>query len=48
MVIFTGTLIPVPGKEHIENMKRLALQGKGLSRYISKNVKGSYARIIKK
>ena len=36
------------GKEHIENMKRLALQGKGLSTYISQNVKGSYAEIVKK
>jgi hypothetical protein len=35
-----------PGADHIENMKLLALAGKGLSSYISRFVKGRYARKI--
>ena len=32
-----------PGKYHVENMKRLALSGRGLSTYISKNIRGNYS-----
>ena len=31
-----------PGKEHVEQMKRCALAGEGLSTYISKYVKNNY------
>ncbi|MEM9389526.1 MAG: hypothetical protein AAGA02_03575 [Bacteroidota bacterium] len=34
----------MPGKEHVENMKYLAQEGFGLSTYLSKAVKGKYAR----
>ena len=34
----------IAGKEHIENMKVLAEAGKGLSTYISRNVKGNYEK----
>lgn len=30
------------GKEHIEEMKRLAIKGKGLSTYITQHVKDRY------
>ena len=33
----------VTGKNHVERMKALALQGKGLASYINDNVKRSYA-----
>lgn len=33
----------VTGKEHIQNMKKLARDGKGLSTYISRYVKDRYA-----
>jgi hypothetical protein len=32
-----------PGKLHVENMKRLASEGRGLSTYISQNVRNNYA-----
>ena len=32
-----------PGKEHVENMKRLALSSKGLSTYINVHVRENYA-----
>jgi hypothetical protein len=31
-----------PGKEHVEQMKRLAKKGKGLKTYINKNVRDNY------
>jgi len=31
-----------PGKEHVEEMKRLARLGKGLKTYINKNVRNNY------
>ena len=31
-----------PGKEHVENMKAMALAGKGLSTYISQQVGENY------
>lgn len=31
-----------PGKEHVEKMKELAEQGKGLSTYISQKVRGNF------
>lgn len=31
------------GRQHVEEMKRLAREGKGLSAYISKHVKNHYA-----
>jgi hypothetical protein len=34
----------VTGESHIEQMKKLAVQGEGLSTYISQNVKHRYAR----
>lgn len=34
------------GKEHIEKMKILAQQGKDLSTYISRNMKGKYEEIV--
>lgn len=35
------------GREHIENMKTLALQGEGLNSYINKHVKKNYSRKIR-
>lgn len=35
------------GKPHIEEMKRLARAGRGLSTYISQHVRDDYARKIK-
>jgi hypothetical protein len=35
-----------PGKEHVEEMKRLAVKGRDLSTYISRNVKKKFARKI--
>ena len=32
------------GREHVEEMKVLALEGHGLATYINKNVRGRYAR----
>lgn len=32
------------GKKHIEDMKKLAVQGYGLTTYINKNVRQAYAR----
>lgn len=37
----------LPGKEHVEEMKRLAEAGEGLSTYISKYVRDMYASKIK-
>lgn len=31
------------GREHVEEMKVLALEGRGLATYINKNVRNSYA-----
>lgn len=36
-----------PGRVHVENMKRLALNGKGLATYISQNVKQEYDKKYK-
>ena len=33
-----------PGREHVEEMKKLAVEGFGLSTYISRNVKNRYLR----
>lgn len=33
----------VPGHDHVEEMKRLALKGEGLSTYISKHVRKQFA-----
>lgn len=33
---------PVTGRKHVDEMKRLAKKGKGLSTYISQNVKEKY------
>ena len=32
------------GKEQVEKMKKLALEGKGLSTFISREVKGDYVK----
>lgn len=31
-----------PGKSHVEQMKKLARRGRGLSTYISRNIKENY------
>jgi hypothetical protein len=36
----------IPGSSHVERMKKLAIKGKGLSTYISTNVKKSYVEKI--
>ncbi|MBP1223501.1 hypothetical protein [Flavobacterium sp. 1355] len=36
----------IPGNSHVERMKKLALKGKGLSTYISTNIKKKYAEKI--
>jgi len=33
-----------PGREHVEEMKRLAVEGLGLSTYISRKVKNKFFR----
>jgi hypothetical protein len=33
-----------PGREHVEAMKRLAAEGRGLATYINQNVRANYAR----
>ena len=33
-----------PGRSHVEKMKQLAVEGRGLSTYISQMVKKSYSR----
>ena len=33
-----------PGKKHVEKMKELAKDGRGLSTYISRNVKDKYEK----
>lgn len=33
-----------PGRKHVEEMKRLARSGKGLSTYISQHVRENYVR----
>lgn len=33
----------VPGKEHVEQMKRLAEKGRGLTTYINQHVRDNYA-----
>ena len=35
-----------PGKHHVEQMKRLAASGRGLSTYISQHVGDNYARKV--
>jgi hypothetical protein len=37
----------VPGKVHVERMKRLAKEGAGLSGYIAKHVRERYSRQIR-
>lgn len=37
----------VPGKENVDEMKRLANLGKGLTTYINKNVRERYAARLK-
>jgi hypothetical protein len=32
----------VPGKKHVEQMKKLALQGKGLATYVNQHVREHY------
>jgi hypothetical protein len=32
------------GREHVEEMKRLALEGRGLATYINRNVRRRYAK----
>lgn len=34
-----------PGRKHVEEMKTLAQRGRGLSTYISQQVRGNYAQI---
>ena len=34
------------GRQHVEEMKRLAKSGRGLNTYIRKNVYSAYARIL--
>jgi hypothetical protein len=36
----------IPGSSHVERMKKLAVKGKGLSTYISTNIKKRYAKKI--
>jgi hypothetical protein len=33
-----------PGREHVEEMKRLAVDGEGLSTYITQNVRNLFAK----
>ena len=33
-----------PGRSHVEAMKRLALEGKGLTTYVNQHVRDHYAR----
>jgi hypothetical protein len=33
-----------PGADHVEEMKALALRGRGLTTYINQHVRGNYAR----
>jgi hypothetical protein len=35
----------IPGAHHVEQMKKLAIKGKGLAAYVSHNIKDNYARI---
>lgn len=37
-----------PGKKHVEAMKKLGKEGKGLSTYISQRVKSSFAKKMKR
>lgn len=37
----------IPGKSKVEQMKELAINGKGLSTYISQTVKTSFAKKLK-
>jgi hypothetical protein len=34
-----------PGQTHVERMKKLAIGGKGLASYMSRNIKENYSRI---
>ena len=36
----------IPGSSHVERMKKLAIKGRGLSTYISINIKKKYAKKI--
>jgi hypothetical protein len=36
----------IPGSSHVERMKKLAIEGQGLSTYISTNIKKRYAKKI--
>jgi len=33
-----------PGREHVNAMRRLAMEGRGLATYISRHVRANYAR----
>jgi hypothetical protein len=35
----------IPGRAHVEQMKALAVFGRGLSSYIAQEIKGKYARM---
>lgn len=35
-----------PGKEHVEKMRQLALNGQGLTTYINQYIRGNYRRKI--
>ncbi|HYG32219.1 MAG TPA: hypothetical protein VD810_04440 [Methylophilaceae bacterium] len=37
----------IPGAGHVERMKKLALQGQGLSTYISRNIRENYAERLR-
>lgn len=37
----------IPGKSKVEQMKELAIDGRGLSTYISQNVKTDFAKKLK-
>lgn len=37
----------IPGKSKVEYMKELAINGKGLSTYITQNIKTSFAKKLK-
>ena len=36
----------IPGSSHVERMKKLAIKGRGLSTYISTNIRKKYAKKI--
>lgn len=36
-----------PGTDHVENMKTLALSGRGLTSYVNQNVRDNYKKRLK-